>query len=98
MGIPDNLLPLHGPEVQSHCHCQVPQCGLDFAQKAAACNHVHCNHLNVALVCLYFNFEHNPHMRWYSAIAWENYTAKHHNENLPIYPDDDPEFVKKFQP
>ena len=97
VGIPDNLLPLHGPEIQSHYHCQMPQCGLDFAQKAAACNHVHHNHLNVALACLYCSFENNPHMRWYSATAWESHTAKHCSENLPNYPDD-PEFVKKFQP
>ena len=39
-GILKNLLPLRGPEVQSHYHCQVSQCNLDFAQKATACNHV----------------------------------------------------------
>ena len=96
VGIPDNLLPLHGPQVQSHYHCQVPQCGLDFSQKAATCNHVCHDHLNVALACLYCSFENNPHMRWYSATAWESHTAKHHNENLPIYPDD-PEFIQQFQ-
>ena len=62
-GIPNNLLPLHGSEVQSCYHCQMPQCGLDFAQKAATCNHVHCNHLNVALACLYCSFEKYPCMR-----------------------------------
>ena len=93
----DNLLPLHGPEVQSHYHCQVPQCGLDFTQNDTACNHVHHNHLNVALACLYSSFENNPHMRWYSATAWESHTANHCNKKSPIYPDD-PEFVKKFQP
>ena len=40
VGIPRNYLPLCGPKSQSHYHCQVPQCNLDFAQKAAACTHV----------------------------------------------------------
>ena len=97
VGIPNNLLPLHGPEVQSHYHCQAPQCGLDFTQKAAVCNHVHHNHLHAALACLYCSFENNPCMRWYSATAWKNHTTKHCNENLPIYPDE-PKFVEKFQP
>ena len=70
-GIPNDLLPLCGPEVQSCYYCQVPQCGFDFTQKAAACNHVCCNNLTVALACLYCSFENNPHMRWYSATAWE---------------------------
>ena len=97
VGIPDDLLPLCGPDVQSHYHCRAPQCGLDFTQKAAACNHVCCDHLNVALACLYGSFEKHPCMRWYSGTVWGSHTAKHCNENLPIYPDD-PEFVEKFQP
>ena len=68
-GIPEMYLPLHGPGTPSHYHCQVPPCTLDFAQKAAACNHVHHDHLNVALVCLYCSFENNPKMCWYSAYA-----------------------------
>ena len=96
-GIPEDLLLLHGPEVQSCYHCQAPQCGLDFAQKAAACNHVWCEHLNVALACLYCSFEDNPRMYWYSATTWENHTAKHCKDNLLIFPDE-PELAKKFQP
>ena len=51
-GIPEMYLPCCGPKTLSHYHCQVPSCTLDFAQKAAACNHVHSDHLNVALACL----------------------------------------------
>ena len=84
-GIPKYFLPLSGPKVQSHYHCQVPQCGLDFAQKAAACNHVWHDHLNVALACLYCNFEDNPKMHSYSATALENHTAKHHKDNFRFF-------------
>ena len=68
-GISETYLPLHGPETLSHYHRQVPSCTLDFAQKAVACNHVHCDHLNVAIACLYCSFESNPKMHWYSASA-----------------------------
>ena len=33
-------------------------------------------------------------MWWYSATAWENHTAKHHKDNLPIYLDET-EFANK---
>ena len=36
-------------------------------------------------------------MHWYSAITWENHTAKHCKDNLPALPDE-PEFAEKFQP
>ena len=52
-GIPECLLPLHGPEAQSHYRCQFPDCIQILLQKAAACTHVHHDHLNVALACLY---------------------------------------------
>ena len=61
-GIPEIYLPLCGPKTLSHHHFQVPSCTLNFAQKAAACNHVHHNHLNVVLACLYCSFESNPKM------------------------------------
>ena len=70
-GIPKDLLPLCGCEVQSHYHCQAHQCGLDFAQKAIACYHIWHDHLNVALACLHCSFEDNPRMHWYSATAWK---------------------------
>ena len=61
-GLPEPLLPIRGPETLSHYHCQFPSYTLEFSQKAAACNHVQCDHLNVALACLYCSFEHNPKM------------------------------------
>ena len=51
-GIPKMYLPLCGSGTLSHYHCQIPLCTLDFAQKVAACNHIHHDHLNVALACL----------------------------------------------
>ena len=60
VGIPQNYLPLHGPKTQSHYPYQVPPCNIDFAQKAATCNHIQCDHLNVALAYLYCSFEDNP--------------------------------------
>ena len=36
-GIPENLLPLHGPEAQSCYRCQFTDCTQIFLQKAAAC-------------------------------------------------------------
>ena len=94
-GLPEPFLPLHGPETLSRYHCQVPSCSLEFSQKAVACNHVCCDHLNIALACLYCSFENNPKMWWYSASAWEHHTLKHVKENLPIHPDD-PEFSQQF--
>ena len=51
-GIPESLLPLHGPETLSCYRCQYPSCNDEFSQKAAACNHVQIYHLKVALACL----------------------------------------------
>ena len=53
-GIPESLLPINGPEAQSHYRCQFTDCTQIFLQKAAAlypCSS--CNHLNVALAFLY---------------------------------------------
>ena len=61
-GIPGSLLPLHGPEAQSHYRYQFTDCTQIFLQKAAACTHVHCDHLNVALACLYCIGRDNPKM------------------------------------
>ena len=60
-----------------------------------ASNHVHCDHLNISLACLYCSFENNPKMQWYSASAWEHRSLKHLKENLPIHPDD-PNFSQQF--
>ena len=60
VGLPKAYLPIHGPETLSQYRCQFPSCSLEFAQKAAACNHICHDHLNVALACLYYSFEHNP--------------------------------------
>ena len=57
---------------------------LKFSQKAAACNHIHRDHLNTALGCLYCSFEHNPKLHWYSASTWEHHTSTHSEENLPF--------------
>ena len=62
-GIPESFLPVCGLETLSLFHCQFPSCTLEFSQKAAACSHVHHDHLNVALACLYCSFEHNPKIR-----------------------------------
>ena len=94
-GIPKNYLPLCSPKSHSLCHFQVPQCNLDFSQKATVYNHVQCDHLNVALTCLYCSFEDDPKMYWYSATAWEYHTMKHLKDNLLIFPDD-PAFSQKF--
>ena len=61
-GIPESLLPLHGPEAQSCYRCQFTDCTLIFLQKAAACTHVHHDHFNVALACLYCSGRDNPKM------------------------------------
>ena len=85
------------PKTQSHYYCQVPTCNSDSAQKAADCNHVWHDHLNVVLACLYCSFEDNPKMHWYSATAWEHHTMKHLKDNMSIIPDD-PTFTEKFIP
>ena len=94
-GIPEPFLPVHGPETLSLNCCQFPSCTQEFSQKAAACNHVRHDHLNVALACLYCSFEHNPKIHWYSATAWEHHTSIHSKENLTIHPDD-PAFSQQF--
>ena len=52
-GFPESLLPIHGPEAQSCYRCQFIDCTQIFLQKAAACTHIHHDHLNVTLACLY---------------------------------------------
>ena len=47
-----------------------------------------CDHLNVALACIYCSSKENPKMHWYSASAWESHVCKHTQDGLPIYPDD----------
>ena len=94
-GLPEAYLPLHGPETLSQYCCQFPSCSLEFPHKAAACNHVCHDHLNVALACLYCSFECNPKMQWYSASTWECHTLAHSKENLPIHPND-PAFSHQF--
>ena len=94
-GIPETYLPLCGPKTLSQYHCQAPSCILEFGQKAVAYNCVCCDHLNISLACLYFSFENNPKMWWYSASAWEHHSLKHHKENLPIHLDD-PTFSQQF--
>ena len=59
-GIPESFLPLCGPEAQSCYRCQFPDCAQIFLQKAAACTHIHCDPLNVALACLYYSGKKNP--------------------------------------
>ena len=94
-GIPKLFLPVHGLETLSLYHCQFPTCTQEFSQKAAACSHIHHDHLNIALACLYCSFEHNPKLHWYSASTWEHHTSTHTKENLPIHPDD-PAFSQQF--
>ena len=92
-GIPESLLPICGPEAQSCYRCQFTDCTQIFLQKAAACTHVHCDHLNVALTCLYCSGRDNPKMQWISASAWENHICKHLQDGLPLFPND-PAFTK----
>ena len=87
-GIPESLLPIHGPEAQSHYRCQFTDCTQIFLQKAAACTHVHHNHLNIALACLYCSGRDNPKMQWFNTSAWENHVCKHLQDGLPLFPDD----------
>ena len=86
-GIPESLLPLHGPEAQSRYRCQFTDCTQIFLQKAAACTHVCHYHLNVASVCLYCSGRENLKMRWFSASAGENHIHKHSQDGLPLFPD-----------
>ena len=87
-GIPEAFLPLCGPETLSHYTCQFPDCTQVFSQKASACKHIHHNHLNVALACIYCSGKENPKMCWFSASAWESHICKHTQEDLPVFPDD----------
>ena len=87
-GIPESLLPIHRPEAQSCYRCQVIDCTQIFLQKAAACTHVHCDHLNVALACLYCSGRDNPKMWWFSASAWEKHIHKHSQDGVPLFPND----------
>ena len=93
--IPESLLPLYGPETRLHYRYQYPSCNKEFSQKAMACNHVHHDHLHVALACLYCSANNSPKMQWYSASAWEHHTCKHVLDNLPIHPSD-PAFSEQF--
>ena len=61
-GIPESLLPICGSEAQSCYRCQFTDCTQIFLQKATACTHVHCDHLNVFLGCLYCSGRDNPKM------------------------------------
>ena len=94
-GLPKSLMPLHGPKTLSQYRCQYPSCSHEFTQKVVACNHVHHDHLNVTLACLYCSFNKTPKMCWYCASAWEHHTCKHAQDNLPIHPDD-PAFFQQF--
>ena len=81
-GIPEVFLPFCGPETLSHYWCQFPNCTQAFSQKASACNHIHHNHLNVALACIYCSSKENPTIHWYSHVC------KHTQDDLPIFPND----------
>ena len=94
-GLPKTYLPHCGPEILSRYRYQFPSCTLEFSQKAAACNHVHHDHLNITLDCPPCSFENNPKMCWDSASPQEHHSLKHHKENLPIHPDD-PDFSQQF--
>ena len=94
-GLPESLIPLQGLENLSQYRCQYPSCNHEFSQKAVACNHVHCDHLNVTLACLYCSFNNTPKMHWYSASTWEHHTHKHAQDNLPLHPND-PAFFQQF--
>ena len=87
-GIPESLIPILGPETQSCYRCQFTDCTQIFLKKAEACTHVHCDHLNVALACLYCSGRENPKMHWFNASAWEEHICKHSQDGLPLFPDD----------
>ena len=74
--------------MQSHYRCQFMDCTQIFLQKAAACTYVHCDHLNVALACLYCSGRENPKMQWFSVSAVEKHICKHSQDGLPLFPDD----------
>ena len=91
-GLAKSYLPLHGPETLSWYQHHFPSCTLEFSQKTVACNHIHHDHLSIALACLYCSFENNPRMQWYIASTLEHHSLKHLKENLSIHPDD-PNFL-----
>ena len=74
--------------MQSCYRCQFIDCTQIFLQKATACTHVHHDHLNVALACLYCSGRDNPKIKWFSASAWEKHIHKHLQDGLPLFPDD----------
>ena len=74
-GIPEAFLPLCGPETLSCYRCQFPDCTQVCSQKASACNHIHHDHLNVTLACIYCSGKENPKMHWFSASAWESHAS-----------------------
>ena len=84
--LPKSVLPFCSPETLSHYRCQHPSCDQEFSQKVMACNHVHCDHLNLALACLYCSFSNTLRMHWYSASVWKHHTCKHVQDNLPMHP------------
>ena len=88
VGIPESLLPICGPEIQLRYRCQFTDCTQIFWQKAAACTHICCDHLNVALACLYCSGRENPKMHWFSSSAWEKHVCKYSHDGLPLFPDD----------
>ena len=63
-------------------------CTQIFLQKAAAWTHVHHDHLNVALACLYCSGKENPKMWLFSASAWEKHVHKDLQDGFPLFPDD----------
>ena len=73
--------------MQSHYRCQFTDTTQIFLQKAAACIHVCCDHLNVALACLYCSGRENPKMQWFSASAWEKHIHKHSQDGLSLSPE-----------
>ena len=87
-GIPESLLPIHGPKVESCYRCQFTDYTQIFLQKASACTHVCHDHLNVALACLYCSGRDNPKMQWFSASAWEKHIHKYLQDGLPLFPHD----------
>ena len=82
-GIPESLLPIHGPEVQSCYRCQFTDCTQIFLQKAAACTHVCHDHLNVVLACLYCSGRDNPKMQCIYKMAFPYFPM---TLPLPNYP------------
>ena len=87
-GIPESLLPIHGCKTQLHYRCQFTDRTQVFLQKAEACTHIHHDHLNVALACLYCSCRENPKMCWFSSSAWEKHICKQIQDGHPIFPDD----------